>query len=305
MTPKAYRVLALSGGGYRGLYTATVLARLEAGTGKQLYDCCDLLCGTSIGGIIALGLAAGLKSQDMAKAFVSCGKTIFGKAAVRRANIWTAKYSAQGLEHTLELMFGKALVRSRLSGIDKPFFLTAVNLNTGTTELISNTDSAYGHWTVMDAARATSAAPIYFPLKEVGGVTYADGAVGCNVPDMAAFSFSASKYQKEPERIHMLSVGTGYTDAAKVQYAQLKTDSGYARWGTKLVDIVGDAQRNLIVQQCENMTARGRYLRLDCTLPRQLAIDDTSVETTKTLIKAGNHSAEKHMQTPFIQSFFL
>ncbi|WDE06284.1 patatin-like phospholipase family protein [Thalassomonas viridans] len=305
MTAKAYRVLALSGGGYRGLYTATVLAGLEEHTGRQLYDCCDLLCGTSIGGIIAIGLAAGLKSKDMAKAFVTHGGKIFNKGAMRSANVWTAKYNARGLERTLELMFGKALVFSELSKIGKPFFLTAVNLNTGATELISNTDRDYEQWTVMDAARATSAAPVYFPLKEVNGVLYADGGVGCNVPDMAAFSFSSRKFQKEPERIHMLSVGTGYADAAEVQYTQLKADSGYARWGTKLVDIVGDAQRNLIIEQCENMTARGRYLRLDCALPRKLALDETSIEATKMLIKAGNNSVNQHMQTPFIQSFFI
>jgi len=51
-----YHVLALSGGGYRGLYTATVLAELEAVLGRPIASHFDLICGTSAGGMLALGL---------------------------------------------------------------------------------------------------------------------------------------------------------------------------------------------------------------------------------------------------------
>jgi patatin-like phospholipase/acyl hydrolase len=50
-----YHVLALSGGGYRGLYTATVLAELEAVLGRPIASHFDLICGTSAGGMLALG----------------------------------------------------------------------------------------------------------------------------------------------------------------------------------------------------------------------------------------------------------
>ena len=53
-----YHVLALSGGGYRGLYTATVLSELEAVLGRPIASHFDLICGTSAGGLLALGLAA-------------------------------------------------------------------------------------------------------------------------------------------------------------------------------------------------------------------------------------------------------
>ena len=201
-----FRILSLSGGGYRGLYTSTVLEQLESLTEKKVTECCDLICGTSIGGIIALGLVAGLKSQDIAQAFKADGKEIFTKGTYRMVNPWTAKYSEKGLEQVIDKMFGNELVNKKLTSIEKPFFLTAVNLKTGMTELITNTSRDYDNWTIMDAARATSAAPTYFPLKEVGGTKYADGGLSCNVPDMAAFSFSSSKFQKDLERIQMLSI---------------------------------------------------------------------------------------------------
>lgn len=50
---KPYRILSLAGGGHLGLYTACVLAELEARAGKPLGRCFDLIAGTSVGGILA------------------------------------------------------------------------------------------------------------------------------------------------------------------------------------------------------------------------------------------------------------
>ena len=58
-----FQILALSGGGYRGLFTSTVLARLEQQAQRPIGDCFDLIAGTSIGGVIALGLALGKSAE--------------------------------------------------------------------------------------------------------------------------------------------------------------------------------------------------------------------------------------------------
>ena len=59
-----FQILSLSGGGYLGLYTITVLTKLERGLGRPLASCFDLLAGTSVGGIIALGLGLGLSTAN-------------------------------------------------------------------------------------------------------------------------------------------------------------------------------------------------------------------------------------------------
>ena len=51
------RVLALDGGGIRGVIPATVLAEIENKTGKRIAEMFDLIAGTSTGGILALALA--------------------------------------------------------------------------------------------------------------------------------------------------------------------------------------------------------------------------------------------------------
>lgn len=53
-----YRILSFDGGGIRGLVTLALLKRLEAKI-PNLITGADLFAGTSTGGIIALGLAAG------------------------------------------------------------------------------------------------------------------------------------------------------------------------------------------------------------------------------------------------------
>ena len=58
-----FRILALSGGGYLGLYTATVLAALEERSGVPLGQRFDLIAGTSVGGILAVGVVAPMRRR--------------------------------------------------------------------------------------------------------------------------------------------------------------------------------------------------------------------------------------------------
>lgn len=60
----AYQILSLSGGDYLGLNTIAVLAEFEEQTGRRTADFIDLFAGTSIGGILALSLAAGVPAVD-------------------------------------------------------------------------------------------------------------------------------------------------------------------------------------------------------------------------------------------------
>ncbi len=50
------KILAIDGGGIRGIIPATVLAEIERRTGARIADLFDLVAGTSTGGILALGL---------------------------------------------------------------------------------------------------------------------------------------------------------------------------------------------------------------------------------------------------------
>ena len=62
---RTYRVLSLDGGGAKGFYTLGVLKEMEALAGKPLYQCFDLIFGTSTGGIIAALLALGYQVDEI------------------------------------------------------------------------------------------------------------------------------------------------------------------------------------------------------------------------------------------------
>ena len=68
---KRYTVLSLDGGGVRGLMTTMILAEIEEKISAQLHepfkitDAVDSIIGTSAGGLIALGLAAGFSACEL------------------------------------------------------------------------------------------------------------------------------------------------------------------------------------------------------------------------------------------------
>ena len=71
-----YRIISFDGGGIRGLVTLALLKRLETQI-PNLIKGADLLAGTSTGGIIALGLAAGKSVDEMIALYRDNGAKIF------------------------------------------------------------------------------------------------------------------------------------------------------------------------------------------------------------------------------------
>src|SRR5712692_1755798 len=86
----SFQILSLSGGGYLGLYTISVLADLERHIERPIATCFDLLAGTSIGGIIALGLAAEKPADQIKAAFEQDGTSIFSSRPLPK--IWVTEF---------------------------------------------------------------------------------------------------------------------------------------------------------------------------------------------------------------------
>ena len=74
---KNYRVLSFDGGGMKGLFSAYFMKQFcqDAGIpGNKIYEHFDIITGTSIGGIQALGYAIGLSPDDMINFFLDKNK---------------------------------------------------------------------------------------------------------------------------------------------------------------------------------------------------------------------------------------
>ncbi|HEY4732792.1 MAG TPA: patatin-like phospholipase family protein, partial [Gammaproteobacteria bacterium] len=78
-----YRILALDGGGIRGLITAVWLDRLEKKLTGPLYKHFDLIAGTSTGSILACGVAMGLSAGAIIDLYLNNAGAIFPGRASR------------------------------------------------------------------------------------------------------------------------------------------------------------------------------------------------------------------------------
>ena len=75
------RILAIDGGGVRGIIPAVVLARLEQATGKPARETFDFLAGTSTGAVIAGALAAGIPADRLVSLYRRRGPELFGRSS--------------------------------------------------------------------------------------------------------------------------------------------------------------------------------------------------------------------------------
>src|SRR4051794_11838085 len=110
---KTFQILALSGGGFLGLYTAEVLTRLERQAGRPIGQCFDLIAGTSVGGILAIGLALEVPAERMRDVFRMNGERIFSSRTRprwgwldARRSLLSPKYDGTELRRTITEMIG-------------------------------------------------------------------------------------------------------------------------------------------------------------------------------------------------------
>lgn len=234
--PPQKRLLALDGGGVRGLLTIRVLARIEALLREQsarpdlvLADYFDYIGGTSTGALIAAGLSLGMETREIESFYVLQAPKLFAVTRNPLTRLLYSRYDPQPLETVLQEVFGAdtTLGSARLKSL-----LMLVMLNAATTSPwpVSNNPAArYNNPALGDEnnlnlklwqlLRASTAAPYFFPPYpiQVGSRQYLfyDGALTTlNNPAFKLFQMATlPAYQLAwptgAERLLLVSVGTG------------------------------------------------------------------------------------------------
>lgn len=266
--PACTRVLSLSGGGYRGLYTARLLARIEEsdrfgdGFGKggtPIGERFDVIAGTSVGGILAAGLAAGVSARDLYAMLAQWGPTIFPKLSLRTLRkLFSEKvYAAEPLERAIVACLDGGAGK-RLSEIDKPLMLTTVSWSLGELRLLRSKGLAGDEadsCTLLEAARATSAAPAHFPALLLDDDWHVDGGLAANCPDAHALN----QAQRRGVPVRMLSIGTtGVRHRSVPSRLPLR---GLA-WAQPALALSMEAQERMAQATCAR-ELRERYLHLN------------------------------------------
>ncbi|MEW8003568.1 MAG: CBASS cGAMP-activated phospholipase [Candidatus Thiodiazotropha sp.] len=282
-TDRNQQVITLSGGGYRGLFTARVLAALEESTGKPLYKTTNLFVGTSIGGILACGLACKIPAKTLLSELIQRGPRIFPyKCASNIQRFFGALYESSILEEEVRKVFGKWADRPLIE-VPTPVVLTAVDEATARTFYLHNVGLGLTKGpTVIEALMATSAAPTYFGTQLYQDKILVDGGIGANTPEAIAIELLAS-YRKNLDRVTILSIGTagGCETPPRIK----PHNSGIYSWLKKreLINLMFSAQEGISTKLAETLLG-DRYLRIDQAPTVKIELDDASKETRELLV---------------------
>jgi hypothetical protein len=285
-----FQILALDGGGVRGIFTAALLAGLEEDTGTSVLDRFDLVVGTSTGGIVALGLGAGLSPREILDFYLAESRTIFanrlGWRRVRRP--FAAKYGPAGLRGALRRTFGEALLGDSVV----PLVIPSFNLGENTVYLFKTPhherlkrDYKVPMWAV---AMATSAAPTYFPAFRLPGdhVRLIDGGVWANNPAMVGVTEAVSMFGRGLEDLRVLSLGT--TSTVKLGRSRLN-NAGFVGWGLNAADVFLDGQSAAAFAQVLHLVGSAHAHRLNPPAPPELGSLD-ACDARELIAKAAHHS---------------
>jgi uncharacterized protein len=282
-----YHVLALSGGGYRSLYTATVLSELEATLGRPIASHFDLICGTSAGGLLALGLAADIPAIELKALFEGNGKRIFGcRSPLRQLfGFWlTAKHASNGLREVLTERFQAMVV----GDLKHRVLIPAVNYSTGRGQFFKtphHQSFELDHrMKLVDVALATAAAPIYFPLSRNERGVFADGGLVGNAPGLFGLhevrTFLAPN---QSARVRVLAIGTMTIGATVRGGASL--DRGFGKWRGGLFDLVISAQESSVDYMLRQSLGTDYYQIDDKATPDQ-SLDVKALDLVSMLLNA-------------------
>jgi uncharacterized protein len=255
--PPPKRILALDGGGIRGMFSLKVLQQIETLFRQErgnpelvLRDEFDFFAGTSTGAIIATGLAWGMPVDELLDLYRQRGARMFTKAGLMD-RYWHGFYDPDAIARMFQDMFReddesrtKALLSSKKLWGENPaaqkyLLLMLRNATTGSPWPVTNNpaarynDRAHAQcnldiplWKLL---RASTAAPVYFPPEEIrlGGHNnlFVDGGVTpYNNPALiAALMATLPEYRINwpagRERLQVVSIGTGATRAQLTQQA--------------------------------------------------------------------------------------
>lgn len=305
---KPFHVLALTGGGFRGLYSARVLQELEQCAGRPIGQCFDLIAGTSIGGIIALAVAFEQPMDTVIRAFREWGPKIFVPKG-KFAGLMSSKYDTGPL---CEIIDAVLPLGAKMGEARHPLVIPALNLTTGKQQIFKTRHNAEwirdSRYSVKDIAIATASAPIYFPVAYLDNQMFADGGLFANAPDLVALHEASKFFGQADSAVRMLSVGT--LSGTYALPASTTRRRGVWQWlrppDFSLVQTILAAQQQFSIQIVEHRL-RENHVRIDGQPPdavmRDVGLDKASLESQEVLLGLAAKHVTDVIGTTRVQQF--
>ena len=274
--------LSISGGGYAGLFASEALRRLEEHVGRRSADMFDLIAGTSIGGIVALGLAHGVRAEEISRLLRDVGPELFGR---RGLGLSRPRYRSDALEKRLINVFGD----TKLHELLKPVLIPAVDMTSGDPLVFGNDrDDPTRDEKVVDVALATSAAPVFLKPHVRDRRMYADGGLVANSPEALVALEAVHRRRWKADRTTLLVVGSTL-NSTRVPGYLLGARWGLGRWlkDERLMSITMRAQMSLARTMSSSVLGKDNVLVIDAELTSEEAkvvrLDRADAKATATL----------------------
>jgi patatin-like phospholipase/acyl hydrolase len=290
-------ILSIDGGGIRGILPAQVLAEIERRTAQPIHRLFDLIAGTSTGGLLALGLTrpkapgsreARFKASELIELYTKHGPKIFGRSCWQcLTNPWGLfgpKYDGQELERVLEKYFGEYRLHDALTNVlvtaydtagaggPAPAFFKSWRAAQPQVPSFHPPVRNERDFRMREVARATSAAPTYFPpyrledlVPGAQSMSLLDGGVFAANPGMCALAEAHLLFEDaEP---YVVSLGTGDTKK-RISWAESK-GWGVARWAQPVLDVIFDGVSDTVEYELNHFLGPvhpGRHRRIQVPL---------------------------------------
>lgn len=299
--PGLVRILALDGGGIRGLITLQVLKHLEETTGKPVAELFDVIAGTSTGAIIATLLVLSddqgkpkHSAAELVDLYEDASRRVFQSTWYHRlltlGGLLGPRYSNHDKIALADELYADANFRDLLL----PVVVPSYSVEKGDLHLFTNWAPDHAEMLIAPLITAATSGPTYFPAVELNGLpqgagAYMDGAVLDLDPAQEVLLYALQEFPEDD--IVMVSIGTGDPNFGLTR--QEGERGGLMSWLLPLERIAIDGRGELASTWLERYakTAAGdgfTYFRFDTALPAGVGpLDDTSPEMVARLKQLG------------------
>lgn len=311
--PELIKILAIDGGGMRGILPAMMVAELERRSGLPAAQMFDLIAGSSTGGLLAMGLVTPdeqgnprYTAEDIAWFYEREGPRVFSRGRWRLAqtltNITSPKYPSNTFDHALRLMFGDLHLADAIGNVlitsyelqrRQPWFFLSQQ---------ARQSSAY-NFRMRDVVRATTAAPTFFEPARIYHpdaeeyFALIDGSMQANNPALAAW-VEAQSYFPDAAEFMMVSLGTG--DASRPIAFNEARQWGVAGWSQHILGVAFDAMNSTVDYQLRHLMPRRadgkqQYYRFQTRLDgANEDLDDASPQNIEALKRIASQTIEQY-----------
>lgn len=288
-------ILSIDGGGTRGIIPATILDCIQKDYGKSPLDMFDLFAGTSTGGIICIGLAAGLQPSQLADLYLNNADEIFYETfwdEVQGLDEYLeANYQNDHFKEILQNLFGDKTLGDlhndpNFGGKGKHLMVCSFDLtpdkssdrNKNYRPVIFNSSFIQCRNTkLVDLALMTSAGPTYFPIYNQ---KYIDGGVALNNPSMAALTFAINAHQDGEDYLYpdgknkglhlkfadlqLFSLSTGTGNQNRIEKSKIKTGNwGNIQWIKYLPDLITETNMQSTIYYVKQVLNDDQLYRIE------------------------------------------